>query len=128
MITAEKSAAGTLKTEYRQANIDWFIAEMQEIRRIQAMIGEHESVQQMKQMFRPHFEFPSEILNEAGQRPFGSWPHVDFIHEENRKRFLHSKINMCETDANCRSKIKFTYNAMYMKENSKLDYKKDSTD
>ena len=72
MIPAEKSAAGTLKTEYRQANIDWFAAGMQEIRRIQAMIGEHESVQRKQQMFRPHFEFPTEILNGAGQRPFGS--------------------------------------------------------
>ena len=29
-------------------------------------------------MFSPHLEFPSEILNEAGQRPFGPWPHVNF--------------------------------------------------
>ena len=54
---------------------------MQEIRRIQAMIGEHESVQQVRK-----------DLKIVDQR------------------------------------IKFIYNAMYMKENSKLDYKKDSTD
>ena len=46
-------------------------------------------------MFSSHLEFPSEILDEAGQRPFGPWPHVNFMREWIRKRLIHDEIDMC---------------------------------
>ena len=46
-------------------------------------------------MFSSHLEFPSEILDEGGQRPFGPWPHVTFMREWIRQRLIHDEIDMC---------------------------------
>ncbi len=49
-------------------------------------------LKELRQLFSTHLEFASQILDVAGQRPFGPWPPPAYQHECTSRESIHADI------------------------------------